>query len=271
MSASRTNSVGRRSFGVAVLLLVLCACTRLTPEQPVVQISATLVTPSASPTSVVAPSPSAAPASPSPARAVVATASATAAASPSPARPVITTPSATAPASPLPTPSVVALVTAAPVLSATVQLDVTAAHEQALIADVNALRAQNGLAAYGAEPTLSTVARRHSCDLAAHGLISHTSSDGRTLQERLGSDAGRWLWPSESIAAGTDVAAQVIALWLDEPPDGWHRRNLLDAEQEVVGVGYCVVADDPTGNHHYWTMIVTRPATEPANATAPAP
>jgi len=110
------------------------------------------------------------------------------------------------------------------------------------------------------EPSLSAVARAHSCDLAAHGIISHSSSDGRTLAERLGPDAARWSWPSESIAAGTDDPAEVIALWLDEPPDGWHRRNLLDQEQRNVGVGYCVRADDPTGNRFYWTMIVTRSA-----------
>lgn len=119
---------------------------------------------------------------------------------------------------------------------------------------------QNGLPAYTLEPSLSDVARAHSCDLAANGIISHTSSDGRTLAERLGADAARWSWPSESIAAGTADPAAVIALWLDEPPDGWHRRNLLDPEQRVVGVGFCANPDDPSGNRLYWTMIVTRPA-----------
>lgn len=90
--------------------------------------------------------------------------------------------------------------------------------------------------------------------------ISHTSSDGRTLAERLGADAAGWSWPSESIAAGAADPAAVIALWLDEPPDGWHRRNLLDPEQRVVGVGFCANPDDPSGNRLYWIMIVTRPA-----------
>jgi uncharacterized protein YkwD len=128
------------------------------------------------------------------------------------------------------------------------------------VAAVNELRMQNGLPAYTLEPSLSDVARAHSCDLAAHGSISHASSDGRTLAERLGAEAARWSWPSESIAAGTADPAEVIALWLDEPPDGWHRRNLLDPEQRAVGVGYCANPDDPSGNRFYWTMIVTRPA-----------
>lgn len=132
--------------------------------------------------------------------------------------------------------------------------------EAQLVAAVNELRMENGLPAYTLEPSLSDIARAHSCDLAAHGTISHTSSDGRTLAERLGADAARWNWPSESIAAGTADPAAVIALWLDEPPDGWHRRNLLDPEQRVVGVGFCANPDDPSGNRLYWTMIVTRPA-----------
>jgi len=132
--------------------------------------------------------------------------------------------------------------------------------EEQLVAGVNELRARSGLAPYRPEPALSEVARFHSCDLAAHGVISHRSSDGRTLQDRLAGQAERWSWPSESIAVGTDDPAQVIALWLDEPPDGWHRRNMLDPEQQVVGVGYCVAPDDPSGQRHYWTLIVARPA-----------
>jgi uncharacterized protein YkwD len=138
--------------------------------------------------------------------------------------------------------------------------DDAGARERLLVERVNELRAANGLAAYAAEPALGEVARAHSCDLARHGRISHTSSNGRGLQERLAGNAGSFAWPSESIAAGTDDPAQVIALWMDEPPDGWHRRNLLDPDQQLVGVGYCAAPEDTTGNRHYWTMIVARRA-----------
>ena len=174
--------------------------------------------------------------------------------SPGQAHVVVASPLPTVPPSPTPAPRAV---TETPVAAPP---DPARAREAQLIDAVNALRAQHGLAAYRAAPTLSEVARMHSCDLAAHGVISHRSSDGRTLQDRLGAEAARWSWPSESIAAGTDAPAGVIALWLDEPPDGWHRRNLLDPDQQVIGVGYCVAPDDPSGNRHYWTMIVTRPA-----------
>jgi len=89
-------------------------------------------------------------------------------------------------------------------------------------------------------------------------MISHVSSDGRTLGQRLPARTPALLWPSESIAAGTADPAEVIALWMDEPPEGWHRRNLLDPQQTLVGLGYCYSPDDPSGNHHYWTMDIAR-------------
>ena len=120
------------------------------------------------------------------------------------------------------------------------------------------MRAANGLPPYLHSPELSAAARAHSCDMAAHGMISHTGSDGRTLQQRLAGSQPAWEWPSESIAAGLDDPSAVVALWMDEPPDGWHRRNILDADQREVGAGYCYAAEDPTGNHHYWTADFSR-------------
>jgi uncharacterized protein YkwD len=133
-----------------------------------------------------------------------------------------------------------------------------AAREALLVAEINRVRAEFGLPPYLHSPELSAVARAHSCDLAAHGMISHVSSDGRTIQDRLAGADPPWEWPSESIAAGTDDPAAVVAMWMDEPPEGWHRRNILDADQREVGTGYCFTPDDPTGNRHYWTADFSR-------------
>lgn len=130
--------------------------------------------------------------------------------------------------------------------------------EMALVAVINELRSAHGLPPYTHSPELSEAARAHSCDIATHSLISHTSSDGRTLAERLAGADPPWEWPSENIAAGTIDPARVIELWMDEPPDGWHRRNLLSEEQREVGVGYCFNPDDPSNNKHYWTADFSR-------------
>ncbi|GAB4198770.1 MAG: hypothetical protein OHK0022_18460 [Roseiflexaceae bacterium] len=132
------------------------------------------------------------------------------------------------------------------------------AREAALLEAINRLRASNGLPPYQPLAELSVVARAHSCELAARGVISHTSADGRTVAQRLPPHDPALSWPSESIAAGFVEPEQVIALWMDEPPDGWHRRNLLDPDKQVIGVGYCYTANDPTGNQHYWTIDIAR-------------
>jgi uncharacterized protein YkwD len=162
-------------------------------------------------------------------------------------------PSPTATNTPLPTP------TPTPQPSPTLSADADpAAREALLVAEINRIRAENGLPLYLHSPELSLVARAHSCDLAAHGMISHTSFDGRTLQDRLAGADPPWEWPSESIAAGTDDPLTAVAWWMDEPPEGWHRRNILDVDQREVGAGYCYAEDDPSGNHHYWTADFSR-------------
>jgi uncharacterized protein YkwD len=164
-------------------------------------------------------------------------------------------PSPTATRTPSPSPTATDTPLPSPTLSADAD---PATREALLVAEINRVRAEYGLPPYLHNPELSAVARAHSCDLAAHGMISHTSSDGRTLQDRLAGAEPPWEWPSESIAAGTDDPILVVAWWMDEPPDGWHRRNILDADQREVGVGYCYIEEDASGNRHYWTADFSR-------------
>jgi uncharacterized protein YkwD len=130
--------------------------------------------------------------------------------------------------------------------------------ERLMAEQINQLRQSEGLAAYIMVPALNEVARAHSCDMATNQFIGHVSSDGRKLAERMPRSDPPWIWPSENVAAGFADSAAVIALWMDEPSDGWHRKNLLSAEQTHIGVGYCYRDDDPSGNRHYWTIDVTR-------------
>jgi uncharacterized protein YkwD len=118
---------------------------------------------------------------------------------------------------------------------------------------MNQTRAEHGLPPYEVSDELSRAARAHSCDLAKHALISHLSSDGLNLAQRLHGSQTAWQWPSENIAAGSDDPAIILGMWMDEPPDGPHLLNILSADQQAIGVGYCFRADDPSGNQHYWT------------------
>ena len=182
-------------------------------------------------------------------------------------------PGATPTYAPIPTPSPTASVTASPTSSATLSptalpaptfepgLDPqVAAREQRLLEIINQTRAQAGLPPYERDAQLDRVARSHSCDMASNHFIAHESSDGRTVQERIRVVDPAWSFPSESIAAGSDDPQIIHDMWMDEPPDGWHRRNILDETKNVVGIGYCYAVEDPSNNHHYWTMdVVKRP------------
>ena len=173
---------------------------------------------------------------------------------PSPAIPTqlpTPTPSATSTTTPTPT--------STPQPTATPEMTGTAALEAHLLGIINAVRDANNLPAYRLDAALSDVARAHSCDMAANSFIGHTSSDGRSVTERMPPSDPPWVWPSESVAAGSPDPQTVVDWWMHEPPEGWHRRNILDEQQQVIGIGYCFRDDDPTGNRHYWTIDITRP------------
>jgi len=200
------------------------------------------------------------PLTPTPSPVVLARGTATGAqaSSPTDAPPLLTDPTATAQTD---APALLADPTQIALEAAASFGDDPAALEALLVASINQVRAANGLPPYQHSPELSVAARAHSCDLASHGLISHSSSDGRTLTQRLEGANPPWEWPSESIAVGSAEPATIVAWWMDEPPDGWHRRNILDADQREVGAGYCYIVEDSTGNHHYWTADFSRRGT----------
>jgi uncharacterized protein YkwD len=242
--------VGLKWTVASILLLgLLSACGIAAPRAPAAVLPTAHVilasTPSADPTT--ASSPAAQPATPLPATAV--SAAPTPTTEPVPSATTIATPAAPTPAAPS--------ITATATLSADGAANLSAL-EAGLFAAINRERATNNLPPYLNNAELNTAAHGHSCDMAEHTLISHTSSDGRALKDRLAGSSPPWERMSESIAAGSDDPAFIVALWMDEPPEGWHRRNILDTELREVGVGYCYASEDSTGNHHYWTADFAR-------------
>jgi uncharacterized protein YkwD len=82
------------------------------------------------------------------------------------------------------------------------------------------------------DPRLVSVAQAHSEDMAANSYFSHTSLDGRSFGDRLGS-AG-YSGGGENIAQGQRSAAAVHDAWMRS--DG-HRANILNCSFTAVGVG----------------------------------
>jgi hypothetical protein len=123
-----------------------------------------------------------------------------------------------------------------------------AAHEEAVVASINAARAAAGLPPLEIDVRLVEAARRHSADMASADFVSHQGSDGATFTMRI-LDADYPLGRgAETIAAGPPAAEWVVAGWLDSPP---HRAILLSERYAHVGVGHAFAPH--SAYEHYWT------------------
>ncbi|MDX1418776.1 MAG: CAP domain-containing protein [Rubricoccaceae bacterium] len=131
--------------------------------------------------------------------------------------------------------------------------------EALTFAEANEARMAQGLLPLRPHDGLTVAARRHSDDLALHGLFSHTGTDGSVAAdrvERLGIPyraLGENLYQSSLFASGYEqrradgrivshydwlapetLAAQAVQAWLDSPG---HRENLLSPAFGRAGVG----------------------------------
>jgi uncharacterized protein YkwD len=121
--------------------------------------------------------------------------------------------------------------------------------DRQVIAGINAVRAQHGLARLRLSLRLRAAARSHSYDMAQHGFFSHDSSNGTSASARLAHyypSAGytRWQVGETLLWAEPDVDAPgVVHDWLTSPE---HRAILLTGAFREIGVS-SVHATDATG------------------------
>lgn len=107
-----------------------------------------------------------------------------------------------------------------------------------------ALRATPRLASLAMAAGMQRAARDHAVDQGARGATGHRGSDGSTTSDQVNRH-GRWTGRlTESISYGPAAGAAVVqGLIVDDGvPDRGHRRNLLDSEVTVAGVGCAVHA-----------------------------
>jgi uncharacterized protein YkwD len=123
---------------------------------------------------------------------------------------------------------------------------------------INAARASNGLPDLTVNPKLVASATAHSIDMACHSLLSHTGSDGSTIQSRIAAAGYSYTYWNEAIYAqppqyGGDAAA-AVNWWLNDPP---HRVILLTDKGTDFGAGYADVTTSTLGG--YFTLDVGAP------------
>ncbi len=106
-----------------------------------------------------------------------------------------------------------------------------------LLARINALRVQSGLLPLAVSPLLTAAAQRHAADMGRTGNVSHTGSDGSSIESRI-RDTGYGFWRTFGIVGENIYGGQTAVL--DDAWNFWttsaaHRSNLLSTRYREMG------------------------------------
>jgi len=107
--------------------------------------------------------------------------------------------------------------------------------EKRIFERVNKERAERNITLLRLSPKLSSLARRHSRDMAVHLDLRHLSSYGKTYQKRLVADKFYFGKIGENVARSETFLDEFIHQKLMESPE--HSENILDPDFDEVGVG----------------------------------
>jgi uncharacterized protein YkwD len=89
---------------------------------------------------------------------------------------------------------------------------------------------------------LGQAAFKHTKDMAQNNYFSHTSQDGRELDDRINAEKYTWSTLGENIANGQTTENQVMESWIKSPG---HCKNIMNGN--FVEVGFARV-------QNYWTQ-----------------
>ena len=120
---------------------------------------------------------------------------------------------------------------------------------------INQARAGAGLPALSVNGQLSAAAQAHSNDMACYSLLSHTGSDGSSVQQRIAAAGYAASYSVEMIYGGYGAYPQTAFTWWMNDPT--HAAIILDARLTEIGAGYTYIADSADGN--YYTVDLGSP------------
>jgi len=103
-------------------------------------------------------------------------------------------------------------------------------------------------------PVLAAAAAAHARDMAEHGELTHTGSDGSKPAERITRAGYAWRGSGENVAAGQRNADAVVAAWLESPG---HCANIMEPNFTEMGVAFVQVPDANPGI--YWAQSFATP------------
>ena len=129
----------------------------------------------------------------------------------------------------------------------------SSSYQTELVNLINSARTEAGLPALTVNAILTAAAQGHSVDMACHGLISHTGSDGSSPSQRVAA-AGYAASRSSEIIYGSGYPQTAFNWWMN---DQIHRDEILSPYVSEIGVGYSYVAGTSAGG--YYTVTFASP------------
>jgi uncharacterized protein YkwD len=121
---------------------------------------------------------------------------------------------------------------------------------KAVLAELNAERANHGLPAMKLNSKLVSAAHAHNLAIAKANKLSHQLNGEAALGSRVSAAGYSWSAVGENVAYSTSrsqsgVLAVQKAMYNEKPPDDGHRRNILS--KTYVDVGIDVISDSVHG------------------------
>ncbi len=121
-----------------------------------------------------------------------------------------------------------------------------------IISLINKARTSAGLPALTVNSQLTAAAQGHSIDMACFSLLSHSGSDGSTIQERAA--AAGYTGSVEEIIYASGYPQDAFDWWMGDPT---HHDVIVDPNISSIGAGYAYVSDSAYGG--YYTVDVGNP------------
>lgn len=131
---------------------------------------------------------------------------------------------------------------------------------QALLSQINAIRAQHGLKGLRFVRPLRLAAGVHSEEMGARGYFAHESADGTVFWKRVehyyGSRGYRQWSVGENLlwSSGSLTTEAAVSMWMNSPP---HRENLLNPHWRQIGLSIKQFPSAPGVYHGLAVTIVT--------------
>ena len=126
-----------------------------------------------------------------------------------------------------------------------------AAMQAELLTHLNAERKAQGLSPLRLSAKLDKAAQGHACDNAVRRSISHVSSDGGTLKNRLRRAGYAFRTAAENTGRGFASGARAVEWWMNSSK---HRDNILLRKAKEAGIGIAV--SPAPDNKLHWILVV---------------